>query len=132
MAVIATSSRRLRSKLTEAGRSRSLHTGQTTHGAGSDGEARTTSDRKNMTHIVCDIAQIVTLLRLVLGELLNRQLRELIYMLESKLAVLEQVQETESLKCDSDLFGGSATHLNEGGEEVSEDLSDFMIWYLGH
>jgi len=85
-----------------------------------------------MTHIVCNIAQIVTLLRLVLGELVNRQLCELIYMLESKLAVLEQVQETESLKCDSDLFGGSATHFNKSGKEISEDLSDLMIWYLCH
>jgi|TARA_B110000285_G_C14980335_1_gene541031 hypothetical protein len=42
-----------------------------------------------MTHIVCDKAQVITLLGLVLGELINCQLRELIYMLESKLTVLE-------------------------------------------
>ena len=85
-----------------------------------------------MTHIVCDKAQVITLLDLVLGELINCQFRELIYMLESKLTVLEQVQEAESLKCDSGLLGGSATHFNKSGEEVSEDLSDFTIRYLGH
>jgi hypothetical protein len=42
-----------------------------------------------MTHIVCNIAQVITLLGLVLGELINCQLSKLIYMLESKLAILE-------------------------------------------
>lgn len=74
MAVIAASSRSLRSILTETSRSRSLDTGQTAQSAGSDREAGATSDRKNMTDIVCDIAQVVTLLGLVLGQLINRQI----------------------------------------------------------
>ena len=39
-------------------------------------------------------------------------------MLESELAVFEQVQEAETLECDSDLFGSSATDFNESGKEV--------------
>lgn len=53
-------------------------------------------------------------------------------MLESQLTILVQVQEPESLKCDSGLFGGSAAHLNESSEEVCEDLSDLTVWHFRH
>jgi hypothetical protein len=46
-----------------------------------------------MTHVVCNVAQVITLLCLVLGELVNGQICELVYMLEGELAILEQVQE---------------------------------------
>ena len=44
-----------------------------------------------MTHIVCDIAQVVTLLGLVLGQLINRQVCKLVNVLKGQLTILEQV-----------------------------------------
>ena len=84
-----------------------------------------------MTHVVCNVAQVVTLLCLVLGELVNGQICELVYMLEGELAIHEQVQEAESLECDSDLLGGPATNFYESCKEVSEDLPNLTIRYFG-
>ena len=132
MAVIAAGCRCLRStKFTYAHRSRSLHTGQTAEGARSDRERRATSDREYSTGVVCNITKIVTHLGLVLGEFINGQLGKLIHVLESELAVFEQVQEAETLECDSDLFGSSATDFNESCKEVSEDLPNLTVRYFG-
>jgi hypothetical protein len=84
-----------------------------------------------MAHVVCNIAQVITLLCLVLGELVNGQIRELVHMLEGELAILEQVQEAEPLECDSDLLGGPATHFYESCKEVSEDLPNLTVRYFG-